>query len=72
MFSLFAENWHYIIDGRDGEQLYDLDGDPRQENNLVGDPTLTDVVERFRMALDSIVPKVDGVRRARRFGTEPD
>ena len=72
MFSLFAENWHYIIDGRDGEQLYDLDRDPRQENNLVGDTTLTDVVERFRMALDSMVPMVDGVRRARRFGTEPD
>jgi arylsulfatase A-like enzyme len=68
MFSLFAGKWHYIVDGRDGEQLYDMDNDPRQRENLIAVTALEDVVERFRVALDSLVPTVDGERLARRPG----
>ena len=52
-----AETW--FDDIRPAEELYDLDTDPHEINNLVGNPEYSDTLERFRDALDDWRERVD-------------
>jgi arylsulfatase A-like enzyme len=42
----------WFSDGRPPEELYDLDADPHETENLVDDPAYAEVLERLRGALD--------------------
>jgi arylsulfatase A-like enzyme len=65
MFSLIADDLHYIIEASGRESLYDLAADPWEERDLAGTPDAGPHLLRFRMTLDTMVrPNEDGVRRA--------
>jgi len=52
-----AEQW--FDDTRPAEELYDLDADPHETENLVGDPSHADALDRLRTALDDWRDRVD-------------
>ncbi|MCI0432256.1 MAG: sulfatase [Gemmatimonadetes bacterium] len=68
MFTLMAGDWHYILDGRHREWLFDMRNDPWEKRDLAADSASEPILERFRAALDTLAPEVEGVRRARGAG----
>jgi arylsulfatase A-like enzyme len=65
MFSLFAEGHHYILDAKGGEQLYDHGVDVWEKTNLAARQDRAPILARSRQLMDSLVPRIDGVRHAR-------
>ena len=60
-FLLRTQRWAYIQYGRDGKrgaELFDMDSDPKQYNNLVDSPNHAEIVSRFRKALDAKMESV--------------
>jgi uncharacterized sulfatase len=49
-YSIRTERWRYILwdDGREGEQLFDMEADPREMRNLAGDPRHASVVAELK------------------------
>ena len=50
-FLLRENNWAYIQYGEDaanGIELYDMNLDPKQYNNLAGDPAYTELIDAFK------------------------
>jgi arylsulfatase A-like enzyme len=62
MSSLVHAGKVYIRDAAGREELYDLEGDRAEQENLAGSPRDRDVLEHCRSALRSLVP-ADTVRR---------
>jgi arylsulfatase A-like enzyme len=54
MRSLVAEGLVYIRLGNGHEELYDLEGDPDEQNNLAERPEYRDAIGRFRRRLEQI------------------
>ncbi|MFB6151553.1 MAG: sulfatase-like hydrolase/transferase [Haloarculaceae archaeon] len=52
-----AETW--FAETRPAEELYDLERDPHETENLAGDPDHADVLDRLREALDDWRDRVD-------------
>src|SRR5690606_10742257 len=53
-FLLRTEKWSYIQygeDGADGMELYDMEYDPKQHNNLAGIPIYQPVVDQLQASL---------------------
>jgi hypothetical protein len=48
LFSLVQRRWHYIINARLEEQLFDLEADPWEMANLIGTPGSDSLIARFR------------------------
>ena len=71
MFSLASQNYHYIVDGKGAEQLYDLTDDVRETRNLAHLPEMAERLQFFRASLDSLVPKTKGTRYARKRAGRP-
>ena len=55
MAEVVAEGKVYIRNGDGREELYDLEGDPREENNLAGAPASAPLLERLRATLKGLV-----------------
>ena len=68
MKSLVAGGMHYIRSGDGGEELYALDVDPEEQNNVAGLPGAQFSLEGFRGALRSIFR----TRQARDTGQTAD
>lgn len=49
----------YYTEGRPEEELYDLEADPLEEENLIDDPDHADVAERLRTAVDEWMARSD-------------
>lgn len=49
-YSVRTERWRYTLwdDGRQGEQLYDMQQDPREWRNLAGDPRYASVIAELK------------------------
>lgn len=63
---LSAEAALFAADSKPVEELYDLQSDPHEVNNLVGDPTLRGTLQRLRVA------HRDWVRETRDLGLIPE
>lgn len=63
---LVAEAEYYFSPSKPVEELYDLESDPHEINNLAGDPKYAEVVERMRAA------QSDWVRRTGDLGLIPE
>lgn len=53
-FLLRSEKWAYIQyeeDGKSGKELFDMELDPKQYNNLAGNPKFQHIVEEFEIKL---------------------
>ena len=52
-----TERYHYIEwdGGKAGEQLYDHDRDPKEDNNLAGDPEYATVKAELRSQLHAVI-----------------
>jgi arylsulfatase A-like enzyme len=61
MRSLIIDGFRYIKNGDGSEELYDLEGDPGEENNLVNTEQGRRVIDRFRTSLEMIIAR-DGTR----------
>jgi len=57
--AVWTENWKYVFNGFDDDELYDLQADPHEIHNLIHDPTLDHV-------------KRDLIRMLWRFGWEQE
>jgi hypothetical protein len=53
MRAILDEHLHYILDGRNREELYAWRTDSLEEHNLVADATLQAELQRLRSRLDS-------------------
>jgi arylsulfatase A-like enzyme len=49
--SVVAEGFHYVLDARGTEELYDVANDPQESRNLKSEPGLQSTLNRFRVAL---------------------
>jgi iduronate 2-sulfatase len=49
-YSVRTQRWRYVLwdDGRQGEQLFDMQNDPRETTNLAADPQHAQVVQELR------------------------
>lgn len=56
IFSLASGSLHYLVNASGEEELYDFVRDPWETDDLTGDSAATPALERFRAALDSMVP----------------
>ena len=71
--SVIMDGRHYIANGRNvrsgkvEEELYDVASDPREERNLIGVDSLSEVVGRLRATLDSLLPLEGGSKRVASF-----
>jgi arylsulfatase A-like enzyme len=65
LFSVFLEDHHYILDAKGKEQLYDIQNDIWEKRDLALSPEKAALLVRSRQMLDSLVPRLDGVRHAR-------
>jgi iduronate 2-sulfatase len=56
-YSLRSPRWRYTQwdEGREGEELYDHDVDPEEQNNLAGDPQYSEVILQLSMQLRAAV-----------------
>lgn len=52
--SLVAGTYHYILHPDGGEELYDVETDPREERNIAGDPRAAQTMARMRATVDSL------------------
>lgn len=62
IYLLRSEKWAYIQYGEEAEagmELYDMQNDPQQFNNLAGNPLYQEIVDHFQKMLDE---KLAGVR----------
>jgi arylsulfatase A-like enzyme len=52
-FSVRTDRWRYTLwnDGRDGEQLFDMQSDPGETHNLAGDPAHAETVTKLKQLL---------------------
>lgn len=52
-YSIRTARWRYTLwdDGRRGEQLFDMEDDPRETRNLAADPKRAEVVESLKNQL---------------------
>ncbi len=60
-FLLRTDKWAYIQygeDGKSGRELFDMEHDPKQYNNLAGNPFFQDVVRDFEMKLQEKLREV--------------
>jgi choline-sulfatase len=57
-----SERWRYISYADGSEELYDMEADPNEWRNLIGDPQFTDVVEQHRRWLPESAPPAPGSR----------
>jgi len=53
MKSLVNESFHYIRNGKGHEELFDLQTDPREMNNLAQVDNVQPVLDRFRHSLNT-------------------
>ncbi len=60
MKSLFDGPMHYILNGDGVEELYDLDHDPHEQQDLSTAPDLLPVVQSFRSSMSSVLRKGSG------------
>jgi iduronate 2-sulfatase len=56
-YSLRTQRWRYTQwdEGREGEELYDHDADPGEQNNLAADPAYSELIQQLSMQLRSAV-----------------
>jgi arylsulfatase A-like enzyme len=54
MKSLVQGSYHYIKNGDGNEELYDLEEDPQEQNNLIGSNDAQAIAARFRAFLSTI------------------
>jgi len=54
MRSLVSGRYHYIVNGDGSEELYDFESDPDETKNLAGVTTLSQLISRFRIELQSM------------------
>ncbi len=52
--SAIRDGWHYILNHRGVEELYWLETDPAEVQDLADDPGMRSVLARFRVLLDSV------------------
>ncbi|MGE4003570.1 MAG: sulfatase [Planctomycetaceae bacterium] len=52
-YSIRTARWRYTLwdDGREGEQLFDMESDPRETSNLAGDPQYAAAIRELRQQL---------------------
>jgi iduronate 2-sulfatase len=52
-FSIRTPRWRYMLwdDGRQGEQLYDMQADPAETSNLASDARFTDTIKNLRQRI---------------------
>ncbi|WP_165233295.1 sulfatase [Aquisphaera insulae] len=60
MRSLIAGPWNYIRNGDDREELYHLEADPDQQDDLAHDTDAQDELAAFRATLDRMTGEDDG------------
>lgn len=65
LFSLATADFHYILDGREKEHLFDLSADILEQNDLAAHPAHGPRLAHFRAVLDSMTKMQDGTRRIR-------
>jgi arylsulfatase A-like enzyme len=65
LFSLATADFHYILDGRDKEYLFDLTSDVLEQNDLAAHAAYGPRLVHFRAVLDSMTKAEDGTRRIR-------
>jgi arylsulfatase A-like enzyme len=65
LFSVTSGDWHFVVDGRGQEHLYDIAKDVWSRQNIVKDPARAADVDRLRSVLDSLVGPSDGPRKFR-------
>ena len=58
--SLLNERWKLIhfTDLRDMDELYDLQSDPYEMKNLIGDPRSYEILESLRVRLNKLVGRI--------------
>lgn len=54
MRSVVAQGRAYILNGDGSEELYDLDNDPEEANDLADDPGVEEELDRFRAKLERL------------------
>jgi hypothetical protein len=57
MKSLVASGMHYIRSANGLEELYALESDPEERNNLAGSPSARDLLQKFRIGLAGMLKK---------------
>ncbi len=62
MYSLVDSVHHYVFNGDGTEELYDLNLDPREQDNLAAMPESAEVLDRFRFLLRKLAPDLPPVR----------
>jgi len=68
--SLDESQQQWLADTRPVEELYDLEADPHEVENLANDPAYADVLERMRSALDEWRQRTGDDERAAEAETE--
>lgn len=54
MWSALFDGWHYIVNGDDTQELYNVTTDPWEKQDLIADPGNAARVESLRQHLDSV------------------
>ena len=56
MASVIVDGYNYIRDALGGEELYRVEGDPTERQNLIASPDVKDVIDRCRAEFKRIYP----------------